>query len=139
MDDTDFNLWINGNPRPDGSIAPAIPIQLKVDPATVQVGGTGTGPIKADLGVGGGDKPLGASIGIGGGTAVAASVAANLVKPLSAGITAALRTLPDIVLKFKEVPRFEVHAPSRIRFGFRVLGFEVWALSLRGHSTFKSE
>jgi hypothetical protein len=134
----DNNLWINGWPHPNGQGFEA-KVQANMDAAaTVKVGGDGS-VLPAQIAVGGGAQPLQASVGIGGGAPLSASVGAAFTKPLMATLSAALNSMPDLVVKLKEVPRFEVDAPSHVRLGFRIFGFEICALALRGSTKVKSE
>src|SRR5262249_49756981 len=110
----DINLWINGWPLPTQGYERTIPLQIAVDPAHVTVGGDG-GTVESDVTIAGGAQPVAATVGIGGGAPVQAAVETEFTKPLAATVSAALRSLPDIVLRLKEIPKFQLEAPSHLR------------------------
>jgi hypothetical protein len=144
----DYNLWISGTPpvHPgDVDVVSPVPVPVNAElnadvaPLGVRAGGDGS-TVQASVALGGTTQAVRAGVAIGGGTqSLRASLSASLIKPLQASVAAALSGLPDLVVRIKEVPKFEIDAPSHLRVGFRVLGIELCAVSLRGRSRLRSE
>ena len=123
---TDWNLWVSGTP-PGGSGPVPVEANLAItQPVTALIGGSGT-PIAANID---------ANANVDGN--ITANVAANLTAGVTAGVSAELKTLPDVVVRVREIPKFELTAPTHFKVGFSLFGFELFAITLHGEGKLRS-
>src|SRR5262245_18443749 len=131
---TDWNIWVSGTP-PGGSGPVPLEAHLAItQPVTAHIGGTGTA-VGATVGVGGSGAPIAAnaSLEVGGGAKPIAASAS-----VGAQVSAELKTLPDVVVRVREIPKFELVAPTHFKVGFSIFGFEVFAITLTGEGKLRS-
>src|SRR5258706_15980712 len=104
----DAGLNISGG-RPDGGERP---VRASLNAAaTVRVGAAAT-PLGAQLAVSGTDRALAANLTLEGTAAPVMARLSGTIAPIIAGVTADIAELPEVGIRLRQIPPFQLTAPT---------------------------